>query len=294
MTMTATMTTTNRRAHRSDGIGSERATCAIAQPGFSYVAVWPNRAYGAMDPACAPRPSVRRGAPRRPSQAASAEALAAPTVVAASVAIIAAVALLAFALYFGAVAPSASATQRSHGVPGAEYETSTPIADWQQGTYPHLYQNNEAWGYTPFGGSTVAEAGSAPTSLCMAYVGLTGSHGYTPSGFASFGTERGLGGASTEEALAYLTAAADGFGLTATSIDLAPLALRQALAQGSCVIAIVPDRGASSASTCMLVTGVDEDSRLSVLNPASAEHVPEAWGFDELLPSASALVAISA
>lgn len=277
---------------KQEKTNTESGAYTFANVGFSYVAVWPNRAYGAMTPATDPRPSVRHGNPKPVASAAAASSLTIPSVVAASVAIVAAVAMLACALYFTALTPSAVAEQRTHGAPGAAYETSTPIAEWEQGSYPHLYQNNEAWGYAPFGSSTVAEAGSAPTSLCMAYAYLTGDHAYTPAGFAAYGNEQGLTEADTATTVSYLTSAADAFGLSAVPIDADALSLRQALGQGASIVAVMPVTGKGNATISLVVEGIDADSQLSVLNPASAEHVPETWSFEELLQSTSALVSI--
>lgn len=272
--------------------GTAKAACAFTHPALGYVAVMPNRAYGAYAPANDPRPSVRHdGFASMPVEEPSPE-LGAPTVVAASAAVIAAILLLAAAFYLAVVAPSADGAEPTRAVPGAAYETSTPIADWQQGAFPHLYQNNEAWGYASFDGSTVAEAGSAPTSLCMVYVHATGSHAYTPAGFASYGNEHGLGASTIDEAQAYLDAAAGAFGLACEPVEADELALRHALAQGSTVIAVIPATSSATSATAMVVEGVNQDSALSVLNPASPGHTPEAWSFSDLLQSAGALVAL--
>ena len=274
--------------------GNAEGIYTFSHPGFSYVAVLPNRAYGAFTPANDPRPSVRRDQhPVAVAEAANPASMTAPTVVAAAGAVIAAVLLLAAALYFGVVAPSAAATEPTRAVPGATYETSTPMAEWQQGTFPHLYQNNEAWGYAPFSGSTVAEAGSAPTSVCIAYVQATGSRAYTPAGFAAYGNDHGLAAGTVDETAAYLAQAAAAFDLAAEPVEADALALRRVLALGSTVIAVMSGSGSSS-PTALVIEGVNEDSALSVLNPASPAHTPEAWSFDDMMQNAGVLLALRA
>lgn len=167
------------------------------------------------------------------------------------------------------------------------------MAEWQQGTFPHLYQNNEAWGYAPFSGSTVAEAGSAPTSLCIAYVQATGSRAYTPAGFAAYGNDHGLAAGTVDETAAYLAQAAAAFDLAAEPVEADALALRRVLALGSTVIAVMSGSGSSS-PTALVIEGVNEDSALSVLNPASPAHTPEAWSFDDMMQNAGVLLALRA
>ncbi len=54
---------------------------------------------------------------------------------------------------------------------------STPASQWKAGEIPSLYQSDAAWGATPYGQSTLADAGGAPTALAMAYVAVTGQPG---------------------------------------------------------------------------------------------------------------------
>lgn len=258
--------------------------------GFSYVAVLPNRAsYGAGATGQPERPSVKAKPAKevRPEDA----ALRGPTLLAMAFALLAAVVLLAVAIFAGSQAPTAAAEEPGHaGAP----EESTAVSDWSQGTLPHLYQANQGWAYAPFGGSTVGEAGSAPTSLCMVYVKETGSRAYTPAGFAAFGNEQNLTSHDVEGTLAYLHAGAEAFGLAAAPVEQSALALRQALGRGCTVIALMPDPVADGSVTCAVIDDVNEDSALAVIDPANAERVPEEWGFDELLGSAVGLLALQA
>ena len=259
-------------------------------PGFSYVAVLPNRAsYGAVDHGQPERPSVKHpgSAPAVPTGEPT--ALRAPTLFALAFALVAAVALVGALLLAGNHAPTAAAEEP---LATGEPEQSTPVADWAKGTLPHLYQANQGWSYAPFGEATVGEAGSAPTSLCMVYVKATGSRSYTPAGFATFGNEQGLTGRDAESTLAYLSAGAEAFGLACTPVEPTALALRQALGRGSTVIALVG--GAQGTVGCVVVDDVNEDSALTVIDPASAAHAPESRSFDEVLAGAEALLALQA
>ena len=73
--------------------GNAEGIYTFSHPGFSYVAVLPNRAYGAFTPANDPRPSVRRDQhPVAVAEAANPASMTAPTVVAAAGALIGSVA----------------------------------------------------------------------------------------------------------------------------------------------------------------------------------------------------------
>ncbi len=263
----------------------------FSHPGFSYVAVLPNRtSYGAVGHGQPERPSVKASA-AAPERSADSAALQAPTLFAIAFALLAAVALLAALAFAGTRAPAAVAEEPGQA---GEPEQSTPMADWAQGTLPHLYQSNQGWAYAPFGDATVGEAGSAPTSLCMVYVKATGSRSYTPAGFAAFGNEQGLTGRDAAGALAYLQAGAEAFGLAAAPVEPSALGLRQALAQGSTVIALMPSASQDGIVTCAVIDDVNEDSALAVVDPASAAHEPQAWAFDDLLGSTVGLLGLQA
>ena len=68
---------------------------------------------------------------------------------------------------------------------------------------------------------------------------------------------------------------------------------RRVLALGSTVIAVMSGSGSSS-PTALVIEGVNEDSALSVLNPASPAHTPEAWSFDDMMQNAGVLLALRA
>lgn len=70
------------------------------------------------------------------------------------------------------------------GYPTAEKTTSGYNQSVSIGNPPLLYDWNTAWGYAEYDDGCIAVTGSEPTTLSMAYMGLTGNTDQTPVGTA--------------------------------------------------------------------------------------------------------------
>ena len=81
------------------------------------------------------------------------------------------------AIDFVAGLPKAKATGKKYG-DGNE-----------KGSYPLLYDWDARWGYVKYADSVMGVTGSGPTSLSMAYMGLTGKTDQTPNALAELSTE---------------------------------------------------------------------------------------------------------
>lgn len=100
--------------------------------------------------------------------------------------------------------------------------------DVAKGTYPELYQWDERWGYVSYANLPLGLSGCGPTSLSMAYMGLTGKTDKTPADMAKYSADHGyvVDGATSSE---LFTSGLDDLGLTSETLTVSTDALTDAL-----------------------------------------------------------------
>lgn len=166
---------------------------------------------------------------------------------------------------------------------------STPVALWKKGTVPHLYSNDPQWAAIPYGASTMGLSGAASTVVAMLHVYETGSQDVTPSEVAKWANENNVASTSPESVTAVLTQGASAFGMHATPIERSNIAIRQAVASGKPVVALLSQGANGPVETAIVICGIDRDSRLVVNDPTSAENTSRSWSFEEVLDDAREL-----
>lgn len=192
------------------------------------------------------------------------------------------------------LAPDAAADASPYFAVNVKSAASTPVEQWSAGTLPHLFQGDESWSNTPYGFATLEAAGSAPLSLAMAYVQQTGDTTLSPVDFAAFASDRDLtaNDVSTMEQL--IGEAADNFGLEASSIEAAEPAIRQALGHGYPVIVITKPATFSALPICIVLSDVNANHKLDIVDPSNAMRTNESWAFDDIINASAALYSIRA
>lgn len=216
-----------------------------------------------------------------------------PTSKLAIAALVAAAVLVLFAL--GALNPfSTPQSGKAYSAlsienPSPHAENSTPVALWKQGTAPHLYSDDKDWADIPFGASTIGLSGSSATALAMVHVYETGSTDITPVEVAKWANENNAASTSLEAVDKVLTEGAGALGLKAAPLENSAIAIRQAVASGRPVVAVLNQGAVAPVASAVVITGVDQDSRLVVNDPTSSENTARTWAFDEVLDNAHAL-----
>lgn len=237
-------------------------------------------------------PNLERYTPKS-STAKSVPLPALPTSRVALAAIIAAAVLVLFAL--GALNPfSTPQSGKAYSAlsienPSPHAESSTPAAIWKQGTTPHLYSDDPDWADIPFGASTIGLSGSSATALAMVHVCETGETEVTPVEIAKWANENNAASTSLEAIDEVLTNGAAAFGLKASPLEATAIAIRQSVASGHPVAVVLNQGSVSPVASAVVVTGIDQDSRLVVNDPSSSENTARSWSFDEVLDNAHAL-----
>lgn len=165
----------------------------------------------------------------------------------------------------------------------ANSPSSTPEALWKKGTVPHLYNDDQQWAAMPYGASTVGLSGAASTVVAMVHVYETGSRDVTPAEVAKWANENNAASPSPESVTAVLTQGASAFDLQATPIEHSNIAIRQAVASGKPVVALLSQGANGPVETAIVICGIDRDSRLVVNDPTSVENTAHSWSFEDVL-----------
>lgn len=165
---------------------------------------------------------------------------------------------------------------------------STPTRAWKRGTIPSLYQADAQWAAQPFGQATIGAAGAAPTALAMTYVALTGDQALTPTEFAAWGTAHDLTATGAETIDAFLTQAADEYGLALQPLTMDEHGIRRALVSRTPVLVVTQPGTFAPVASVIVLDDIDRDSRLVIHDPASASRSAKSWQFDDIINASAA------
>lgn len=177
------------------------------------------------------------------------------------------------------------------GSPG-EGAVSTPRSEWREGEVPHLYQTDPAWAEDPYAGGTIEERGCGPTCLSMVYVALTGRTDLGPAEMAAFSEREGYV-ADGMTAWSLMTDGAAELGLLGEELPADAGMLKAALEAGRPVIASMLPGDFTTTGHFIVLAGLDEEGRLIVRDPNSAERSERTWDVQLVLDQCANLWAFS-
>ena len=162
-----------------------------------------------------------------------------------------------------------------------------------KGTAPTLYNWDARWGAVDYAGHALALTGSGPTSVSMAYMGLTGKSDMTPADMAELATEGGYDEGDEFCSAELFVNEAEGLGLTCTQIEVSRDQLVTSL--GSYVVAarVRPDT-LTSEGHWVLVVGVNENGSVTVYDPTSSEVTGHEWAPGTIADASGGLYALAA
>ncbi len=171
-------------------------------------------------------------------------------------------------------------------------ESSTPQDEWRQGVIPMLFQTDPAWANDSYAGSDIATSGCGPTCLSMVYVALTGKTNMDPEQMAAFSEENGY----VQDGLtawALMTDGASRLGLVPEEIPADPGTLSSELEAGHPVIASMLPGDFTTTGHFIVIAGEDDQGRLIVRDPNSAERSAQTWDVQAVLSQCANLWAYS-
>lgn len=161
-----------------------------------------------------------------------------------------------------------------------------------RGKIPALFQWDDHWGAVTYGDGPLAVTGSGPTTLAMAYMGLTGKTDYTPTQIAQKANKNNYATGESGSKTELFTKLSDTLGLVTNEYQ--PSAETLYGITDTTVFAIELKEGTLTTSAhWALVVSVDGDGSATVYDPTSSMVSSRPWGIGTLASSSNTFIAIS-
>ncbi len=170
------------------------------------------------------------------------------------------------------------------GAPSAESGTSIP----------RLYQWDVRWGYTVYSSTSFALTGCCPTALAMVYQGLTGNTDKSPYDMGLLARNGGYETQYDGTDGTFLVETADQLGLSCTQLTPMASNVTSTLSAGQVLIINVGPGDFTTSGHYIVACGLDDDGKVIVNDPYSAERSNKTWDVSTLVDQAKAIYAYSA
>lgn len=154
----------------------------------------------------------------------------------------------------------------------------------KKGVIPLFLQWDERWGYETYGSDFLAVTGCGPTCLSMVYCGLSGDTAWNPLKVAEFAEEEGFYVAGAGSSWDLMTEGAAQLGLTANAVIFDADHILAELKGGNPVICIMGPGDFTTSGHFIVLTGVEENGKVSVCDPNSRINSKKSWDVDDLIP----------
>ena len=178
--------------------------------------------------------------------------------------------------------------------PGADKTSSEYTDSVTKGTYPVLYDWDSRWGYIDYADGALGVTGSGPTTLAMAYMGLTGKTDQTPATIANTITDAGANSGESGMKTDFFENGISRVGLASVAYSSTEDDLYTAISNGTPVAALLKANTLTSSAHWVLITGYAEDDSLIVYDPTSATASSHTWDAGTIAASSDSLFALSA
>lgn len=162
-----------------------------------------------------------------------------------------------------------------------------------KGTAPQLWCWDARWGAVDYAGHPLAVSGSGPTVVSMAYMGLTGKNDLSPADVAQAVTEAGLASGDSAMSADYLSAAAEGMGLSYSSYVSNGDNLSLILDSGTYLLIEAKAGTLTDMAHWVLLVTENEDGTVTVYDPTSPDVSAHPWAPATLAASCDTLHALS-
>lgn len=179
--------------------------------------------------------------------------------------------------------------------PTAEKTSSAYGEGNERGSFPLLYNWDVRWGYVDYAGSVLGVNGSGPTTMAMAYMGLTGKTEKSPADFAKDASDKRY---VTEKepftSAEFFAFEAGELGLDAKEYTPSGDNLSTILSEGGRVVAVqLKANFTSPYAHWALVVGKNSDGSVSLYDPCSAKASSHSWTVGAIGNNSEAFCALS-
>lgn len=162
-------------------------------------------------------------------------------------------------------------------LPSANKSASSYTDALTKGTVPQLYNWDTRWGYVSYAGLPLGVSGSGPTSLAMAYMGLTGKNDKSPADMASLASNAGYATGDAYTSKDFFSKQAASLGLTCEIVSPSSDEITGSLKNAHPVICLVAADTLTAAEHYVVCASVNEDGTVNVYDPTSSSVTGRAW-----------------
>lgn len=175
----------------------------------------------------------------------------------------------------------------------ASDKSSRPYDDEvTRGKIPPLYQWDDHWGAVTYGDGPLAVTGSGPTTLAMAYMGLTGKTDYTPTQIAQQGNKNNYATGDSGSKKELFTKLSDSMGLVANEYSPSAETL-YGITDTTVFAAELQEGTLTNDAHWVLIVDVDDDGAATVYDPSSSLVSSRPWGIAGLASASNTFIALS-
>ena len=173
-------------------------------------------------------------------------------------------------------------------------KSSRPYTDEvKRGTVPTLYDWDERWGAVTYGDGPLAVTGSGPTTLAMAYMGLTGKTDYSPTEIAQQASKNNYASGDSGSKGELFAKGTTSMGLKAEQHEPASETLLFTLNENTVFAVELKANTLTDEAHWALVVSIDENSMLKVFDPTSTLVTNTTWGLDTITGASSTFYSIT-
>lgn len=173
-----------------------------------------------------------------------------------------------------------------------------------KGEVPLLYNWDTRWGYVSYGDGCIGVTGSAPTTVAMAYMGLTGNSDKTPATIAqavstsstsSNSSDSSTTSSSDADSVETMIQLMTSAGLSATQYESSSDTLVACLSDSSVAAVLINDDGLIEDTDAhwALVVGMNSDGSLNVFDPTSTEVSTLTWSSSTIANASSTILYVT-
>ncbi len=165
--------------------------------------------------------------------------------------------------------------------------------DVKRGEVPCLYNWDEHWGAVTYSDGPLAVTGSGPTTLAMAYMGLTGKTDYSPTEIAQQSRKSNYAEGDSGTKGEMFSKLPTTMGLTSTEYSPSAETLSFALSGTTVFAAEVKEGTLTDEAHWVLVVNMNEDGSVTVFDPTSTYVSSRPWDAGTIANASKTFFAIS-
>lgn len=165
--------------------------------------------------------------------------------------------------------------------------------DIRVGEVPKLYNWDEHWGAVTYGDGPLAVTGSGPTTLAMAYMGLTGKADFSPTEIAQQASKSNYADGDSGSKGELFSKLGNTMGLTVNEYEPLADTLLTSLGDTTVIAAEIKSDTLTDDAHWVLVVNVNTDMTVTVFDPTSTAVSSRPWPADTIANASTKFFALS-